>query len=204
METENGESRLLKTIVATMIVMLVGLLIVPSITRWNNRQVAGRLLEKIKNADDRSVKVPLRQLDSLGDAAIEPLMAAAASPRTAVSLVARQIIEERLAQLQQSSLQSLDEPMPEPAVQTAAALSSALARQVQNFGPAGKQWAEGIALAMIELTDKLPAQQTYLLLENCSDVLTEVPARGTKMRSLAQAPVASTRKPTGATRLGGA
>ncbi len=184
MTAEDGKSRLLKTTVATMVVALLGLMIAPTLIRWNNRQFANRLAARLAEADDTAVKVPLRQLDSLGDEAIEPLMVAATSQRVSVAAIARQIVEEKLAVISAARGFSATDRLDDESIQTIEALAVALAKHIHDFGPAGQQWGEGIALAMIELTDKLPAYQTYVLLESCSDVLTAVQPRGPMQRSL--------------------
>ncbi len=188
MTADDGKSRLMKTTVATVAVALVGLIIAPTLTRWNNRQFANRLAAQIAAADDTAVKIPLRQLDSLGDVAIDPLMVAAASSRVSVATIARQIVEEKLAVLSAAREFSESDRLDDESIETVEALAIALATHIHDFGPSGKQWGEGVALAMIELTDKLPAYQTYVLLESCSHVLTAVQPQGLKQRSLTRQP----------------
>lgn len=193
MDSDDAKARLMITLVATIAVMVIGLIVAPWIAHRNNQQVAERLSVKIAAADDSSVKVPLRQLDSLGEVAIEPLIAASASHRTTVATIARQIINEKLAALIAAGKTSSANRLDSESARTIELLAMALARRIHEYGPGGKQWAERLALSMIELTDKLPAHQTHLLLEHCSHVLTVVPPQGRRLGSLTnqtQQPVA--------------
>ncbi len=77
MPTDDSTNRLLKTVVATGLMLVVGWLIAPTLTSWHSRGLASQLTERIADARDSRVKVPLRQLADLGEAAIEPLVVAA-------------------------------------------------------------------------------------------------------------------------------
>ena len=176
MSVDESTTRLMKTIAATVFMLVIGWLVAPRLSSWHSHQLAARLVARIASAEDAQVKVPLRQLADLGEAAIEPLIVAAASQRTAVATIARQIVDEKLATWELLAAESPSNDI--------ATLAIALAAHVEEFGPAGKQWAERLALTMIELTDSFPAQQTQVLLEQSSRILAAVPPRGPRLRTL--------------------
>lgn len=178
------KSTVMKTAVAIGAVVIIGLLIAPFLSRWNSKQLVHRLAAQVAEAEDAEVKVPLRQLATLGETAIEPLVIAAASQRAAVAIEARQIINEKFSKIAFTAQQAERNGLDTATAETADAIAASLATHIDAFGPAGKQWAERLALSMIELTDKLPMLQTQSLLENCSRVLTSVPPRGRRMRTI--------------------
>lgn len=175
MSTDDSTTRLMKTVVATFAMLVIGLLVAPTLSSWHSRHLAARLAQRIADTEDVAVKVPLRQLASLGETAIEPLIVAAASERAAVATIARQILDEKLAvwEIRVKSSET-----------STVIFASALAAHINEFGPAGKQWAERIALAMIDDSDNLPARQTDVLLGHCSQILAAVPPRGPRLRTL--------------------
>ncbi len=174
----------MRGVAATMLMLLVGLFAAPVVSRWHSRQLAARLTTQIAVAKDLQVKIPLRQLASLGDLAIEPLVVFAASEREAVAMIARQIIEEKLATWQLVSAAVRSRIGKHEYVRSSALLASSLGAHVEAFGPAGKQWVERLALALIKMADRVPARQTQALLENCSRMLAAVPPRGPRMRTV--------------------
>ena len=99
MSTDDSTTKLIKTVVATLLVVVVGLLVEPTLSDWQRRQLAERLAVRLSQVDDADVKVPLRQLAELGESAIEHLVVASTSERAAVASVARQIIDEKLTAL---------------------------------------------------------------------------------------------------------
>ena len=174
MYTEDSTTRLIKVVVATVAMLALGILVAPNLSSWQSRRLADQITQRITEAKDTKVKMPLRQLADLGETAIEPLVVAATSNRAAVAVIARQILDEKLAAWQWSGEAS-----------STVMLATALAAHIEEFGPAGKQWAERIALAMIEHADRLLAEQTPQLLEHCSQILAAVPPRGPRLRTLA-------------------
>ena len=173
--------RVLNTVLATCLVAAAGLLVAPIITRWYADQLATRLEAKIDAAEDSEVKIPLRQLANLGQPAIEPLVKATASQRTTIAITSRQILEEQVARLiETAKYQKLSDSDAEAAT----IIAAALANHIDNFGPAGKQWAEGISLAMIELSEQISASRAGKLLEDCSRVLAAVPPQGKRVRTI--------------------
>ena len=99
MHTDDSTTRLMKTVAATLLVAVVGLLVEPTLSDWQRRQLAERLAARLGQVDDANVKVPLRQLDELGQSAIEHIVVASTSERAAVASVARQIIDEKMTAL---------------------------------------------------------------------------------------------------------
>ncbi len=177
MNSDDNTTQLVKAVAATFFMLAAGWLVAPSISHWHSHQLADRLVVKITDAEDAQVKVPLRQLADLGETSIEPLVVAAASDREAVATIARQILDEKLV-----TWKLLDQDSSHEAVAT---LAMALATHLDKFGPAGKQWAEQLALTMIELSDRIPAKQTHILLAHCSRILSVVTPRGPRLRTLA-------------------
>ncbi|NOZ41504.1 MAG: HEAT repeat domain-containing protein [Planctomycetes bacterium] len=180
MTSDDSTTRLMKAVAATGLLLVVAWLAAPKFSNWRSHHLADRLVERIAEAEDTQVKVPLRQLADLGETAIEPLVVAAASERAAVATIARQILDEKIA-----AWKLLDKDASNEAVAT---LAIALATHLEKFGTTGKLWAERIALTMIELSDRYPAWQTYVLLEHCSRILAAVPPQGPSLRTLATRP----------------
>ena len=174
MATDDSTTRFLKALAATIVMLVLGSLIAPKLSSWQSHRLADQIAQRVAEAKDGKVKVPLRQLADLGKNAIEPLVVAATSERAAVAAVARQILDEKRAAWEGANEAS-----------STAMLATALATHIEEFGPAGKQWAERIALAMIDQADRLPAEHTPILLEHCSQVLAAVPPRGPRLRTLA-------------------
>lgn len=184
MSTNEKKNRMLQGMAATMVVLLVGLLVVPSISRWYERQLVARMTSQVAAADDLGVKIPLRQLASLGRPSIEPLVVAAASQRAAVAMIARQILEEKLATWQITAESARARIGEHEYIHSCTQLAVALGTHVEEFGPAGKQWAEHLALTLIQMSDRMPARKTQLLLGNCSRILAAVPPRGSRLQTM--------------------
>jgi hypothetical protein len=121
--------------------------------------------------------VVLKQVSSLGNSGIEPLVLAAASERADIALAARRVIEQQLAtwriQAEQDKHFSAAEPM--------ALLAAALARHVDKFGAFGQQWATRLALDIVELADTFDVAAAMPILADCGTVLSAVPALGPRM-----------------------
>jgi len=184
MPTVDSTTRLVILAATTLVMMLLVWLVAPRVSAWQRGQLASQLAAQVAAADDSAVKVPLRQLSDLGDAALDPLVVAASSERAAVAAIARQIINEKLATWKLLALASATDNIDRGFVTSTTTLAAALAEHINEFGPAGKQWTEGLALDMIELADTLPAQQSGFLLADCSRVLEVVPPRGPRLRTV--------------------
>lgn len=184
MATNEKTTRMFQGVAATMIVLFVGLLVVPSISQWYERQLVTRMTLQVATADDLGVKIPLRQLASLGRPSIEPLVVAAASQRAAVATIARQILEEKLATWQITAESARARIGEHEYIHSCTQLAVSLGTHVDDFGPAGKQWAERLALSLIQMSDRMPARKTQLLLGNCSRVLAAVPPRGARLQTV--------------------
>jgi len=168
----------------TIVMMLLVWLAAPSLTTWHRGQMAKQLAEQVAASKDSAVKVPLRQLASLGDPALGPLVIAASSQRATVSTIARQIIDEKLAAWRLLAEASAPQTVDRDVSNSTARLATTLAVHIDKFGPAGKRWVERLALALIELADTLPAQQSGTLLADCSEILASVPPRGPRLRTV--------------------
>ncbi len=155
----------------------------PRIGRWHQHRLAGQFAAQIAATPDGEVTIPIRQLASLGNAAMGPLVEAAASERAAVAEIARQEIGLAFAACQIQLREAADDQTAEAMV----ALATALAENVERFGPAGRQWAERIALQMIDQADRFSATTATSLLGQCSRVLESVPPRGPRLQTLGAA-----------------
>ena len=152
----------------------------PRIDRWHQRRFAEQLADRIATLPDDQVKVPLHQLARLGTPALASLVEAAASERDAVARIAQQEIDLAFS----ASLVQLREAVDESPAEAMIALAAALAENVERFGPAGKRWAESMALRMIEVSDRLPVGPATSLLGEASRVLEGVPPRGPRQRNV--------------------
>jgi len=183
MSSGDSIKRLTRAAATTAVMLFVVWQSAPTLMIWHRGYLANQLAAQVATAEDSKVKIPLRQMAQLGEPALEPLVVAAASQRAAVSAIARQILEEKLA-----VWQVLAKAYPAEANDLGRAplkLAAALATHIDQFGPAGKQWVEHLTLDMIDLADVLPAQQTGPLLADCSRILVAVPPRGPKLRTVA-------------------
>ena len=181
MRADDSTTRLLKTGTVTFLMLAVGLLVAPSLSNWHNRQLAERLAARITQVADSEVKIPLRQLAELDESALEQLVAASASERAAVARIARQIINEKMTALTVAA----QYVSPAELASSASLVGSALAAHIHQFGPAGKHWAERITLMLIDMADQMPARPARVLLEDCSHVLSAIPPRGPRLRTVA-------------------
>ncbi len=161
----------------------------PKVAVWNQQRIATYLAAEIEAADDDKVRVPLRQLASLGTVALHPLVGASASERTAVAELARQIIDEQFDfwHAQAKASRHFDIATP------AAELADALASHIDDFGPRGKQWAENLAIHLIVLTETVPASKAPQLLKDCTRILASVSPAGLRLRNM---PTTSTQTPS--------
>ena len=152
----------------------------PWLTHRNQQQLADQLAAKIRVLDEKQTKVPLRQLASLGDAALPALVEAAASQRSMVAKEARQIINEQfdswILQKQTDPQFNIEIPL--------GTLSEALVANTTKFGPRGKQWAENLALEIIDIADSIDPQQAIPLLKNVTEILASIPPSGPRFRNL--------------------
>ncbi|NOY42110.1 MAG: hypothetical protein GXP26_09770 [Planctomycetes bacterium] len=157
----------------------------PKVVSWNQQQLASRLAAKIKAADEDNTRIPLRQLASLGTAALHPLVEASTSERSKVAEQARLIINEQFEswRLQAEANRHFDLATP------TTTLAEALADRIDKYGPRGKQWAESLALRLIVLAETIPANKAPAMLEDCSRILAAVPASGPRLRNLPTTPV---------------
>ena len=184
MATKDGTNRLLKAGTATALVLIVGWLTAPRLSHWYSVRLADRLTMRIAAAEDVEVKVLLHQLASLGEPALESLVVGAASQREVVSSLSRQIIDEKLAAWEFSTKAGFVGSHAQQLNDTAAVLATALAVHAKELGPAGKQWAEQLAMRLIDLAGSLPGRQTQIVLESCDRVLSAVPPRGPRFRTV--------------------
>ena len=173
-------TRLLKVGATTAVMLFFVWQFAPTVVTWHQGELARRLAVQVATLDDWEVKVPLRQMAQLGEPALEPLVAVAASRRALGSAIARQIVDEKLAVWQLLAKESPTNPLGS----APSFLTAALAKHIDEFGPAGKQWAEHLALELIDLADAMPAEQVGLLLADCTRILVAVPPRGPKMRTV--------------------
>lgn len=152
----------------------------PRIGRWHQQRLAEQLVDKLATTPDPRVSIPIRQLASLGTSALPFLAEAAASERAAVAELSRQEIDLAFAACQVRLTEGVDEETAEKLT----VLATALAENVERLGPAGKQWAERIALQMIDRADLLPVASATSLLNDCSHVLESIPPQGPRLQTV--------------------
>ncbi len=151
----------------------------PTVTAWQQRNLAVRLVERLKAEELPASRTTLRQIASLGNPAIEALVIATTAERADVALVAREIVDEKLAgwkiRAGAEETYSLVEPV--------GLLAHALASHVSELGPLGQQWACELSLELVELATELPPADAVSLLADCSKIMETVPAFGPRMRT---------------------
>ncbi len=152
----------------------------PVVGNWHRQRLARQIAAEIPTIQDQAVGIPIHQLAALGSPALSPLVEAAASERFVVAEAARQVLEEKFASWQSQ----LDEGSYSDVSEAMLAFATALAAQIDNFGPAGKQWAGSLALRMIDLAEIFPVDVSAKLLSQSSHVLEHVPPRGPRLQSI--------------------
>ncbi|MCH7753087.1 MAG: hypothetical protein IH898_13165 [Planctomycetes bacterium] len=156
----------------------------PRIGRWHQQRLAEQFMAKIATTPDPEVKIPIRQLASLGTPALASLVEAAASERAAVAEIASQEIDLMFAACQVRLHEAANDDTANETAETMIALATALAENVERFGPTGKQWAERMAVRMIDQADRLPVATAARLLSQCSLVLESVPPQGPRLQTV--------------------
>jgi hypothetical protein len=157
----------------------------PTALNWSTHYFAKQLTIQAEQSEDAQVKGLLGQLSPLGQPAIGPLTAAAASQRSEVALVARQILDETLATWEQTLLADTRRPASRQVQDAAIELAKALHAHIHDFGPAGKQWAEQVTMRLVDVANRLPGRSTRALLDDCSQILAAIPPRGPRLRTVA-------------------
>jgi len=152
----------------------------PSVASWHRDRLAEQLAASLETTPDGKVAVPIRQLAKLGTSAIRPLVAAAASQRASIANHAQQVLDQRYESWRiRADSDNQFQLLPRIEI-----LADALATHIDQFGLAGKQWAEGRVLKILRDAGGLDPLQIAPLLANCSDVLAAVPPQGPRMRNL--------------------
>ena len=155
----------------------------PRVGRWHKEQLAEQLATQIETTSDTQAKLVVHQLSSLGVAAVKPLVEAATSERAAVSELARREVDLAFAACQVRLRDQVDDETAEVLIE----LTTALADHAEQFGPAGKQWAEQITLQVIDLANQFPVATSTSLLSQCNRVLESIPPSGPRMQTIAAA-----------------
>ena len=154
----------------------------PRAVNWNQRQLANQLAAEVQTAQDTEVQVSLRQLARLGNVAIDHLVEASVSDRSVVASLAQKIIREQF-----DSWQVQAELNPEfDLVTPSTTLANALADRIKRYGPQGRKWAEDIAVRLIVIAERVPANLAPKMLEDCTHILAVIPARGPKLRNVGE------------------
>jgi hypothetical protein len=152
--------------------------------------LAQQIARQIRSTPDRQVRVPIRQLASLGAAALRPLVEATASERAIVAEAARQQIDLAFGAYQVQLRGEIDDETADELV----ILATALAENVDRYGIAGKQWAERLALRMIDHVDQFSSEAAASLLSQCSQILDAVPPQGPRQQTVRTAIAPPTRE----------
>ena len=166
----------------------------PRIGRWHQQRLAEQFMAKIATTPDPEVKIPIRQLASLGTPALAALVKAAASERAAVAEIASQEIDLMFAACQVRLHEADDDETAQETAETMIALATALAENVERFGPTGKQWVERMAVRMIDQADRLPVTTAPRLLSECSRILESVPPQGPRLQTVRSVGAAPTQE----------
>lgn len=154
-------------------------LLLPKLMFMQREQVAEQLVEDLANEKGREASAVLEEVAQLGNASIHALVNAAGAARADTAMAARELLIEKLTIWQNRA--ALDESfdLQEPLT----LLAGSLARQVNDLGPLGRQWAKGLILTIADLSANLPPDAAAELLADCTRVLDAVPATGFKKRT---------------------
>ena len=151
----------------------------PQLLQTQQVRLANRLAARIQEGNSRKCRVLLRQLAGLETAAVEALVIAAAAEQADVALIAREIIDEKLASWKAKA--EVD-----PTFDLAGsihALVDALALHIQEFGDLGKQWAQSIAMEAVKLSGDMSAREAEPVLASSSRIIKAVSPVGPRMRT---------------------
>jgi hypothetical protein len=151
----------------------------PRVSFWQQHRIAVRLVSELEQSETVNCRKSLRQIAAFGDPAIEALVIAAASEEAEIAFVARRIVEERLASWTIRAAEEETFDLAEPT----GLLAHSLATHLESFGAMGQQWATKLSLELVELAEDLPAADAVPLLADCSEILSNVPAVGPRMRT---------------------
>jgi hypothetical protein len=158
--------------------MLVGTFVCwPRMSFWQQERIARQLIAELEQSAGPQIVVVLKQVSSLGNPAIEPLVWAAASERADIALAARRIIEQEFATWQIRAEQEGQFSLAEPT----ALLAAALRKHVDKFGAFSQQWATRLTLDIVDLAETFNVEAAVPVLADCSTVLAAVPALGPRM-----------------------
>ncbi len=182
MQTSQLIKRFILLAAATACLLVIGRLLGPPFSEWQQRRIAYRLVAKLEQTESDNSRVVLRQIASLGNSSIGALVAAAASEQADVALQARQIIDEMLGTWKTTAEANTEFDLGVPT----RLLAQALAEQITRFGPLGQQWSSDLALQLVEIAEQVPAEDATFILADCSLVLERVPAVGTRMRTIGE------------------
>ena len=170
-------ARLVATATVVALMLAATFQLWPRVSFWQQQRLATRLIAELEHTASPQIHTTLKQITSLGNPAIEPLVIAAASERADIALAARRIIEEQLAtwKIRAGSQEqfSLSEPT--------SLLAAALAKHIAELGPFGQQWATRITLDLVDIAGGIPTKAAVPILADCSVVLSATPALGPRM-----------------------
>lgn len=152
----------------------------PSVSRRYRQWSVSQLASQAETASDQQARILVRQMAEFGEEAIPSLVAAAASRRMAVAEQAQRLLDQRLATWQIAAANQEDFALEDRLL----VLARALADEIDQFGPAGKGWAEHLGTRLVELSAQLPAREAPRLLEACSTIFENVVPEGPRLQSL--------------------
>ena len=158
---------------APLVRRLVPLLVVAAVLFYGMHRIAERWLvegihESVAVADDSRASQRVRDLGKLDAAAIDALVAAAASPRASVALTAQDEIDEmvdRWVRQQHRDPQKFD------LGQGPTAMASALASRVADFAQVSHPWLQRVTVTLLDLANGSHGRSEISLYGDCEHVL---------------------------------
>ena len=179
-----GACRLLRGLLVLGLLLLLLASVAPFADRWYQGWLARSMAARIMQTDGIQVRIAIRQMAALGLPAIDPLVELAASPHTTPALSAQQVIDNLLATWK---IEVRHDSNRHKFSKRLEVLIAALAVHVNKLGPAGKTWAEQLALEVLLQSEQASPRQTARMLADCQRVLAAVPPRGPRLRNTTQA-----------------
>ena len=153
-------------------VLVAALLLVIGFVQGGTWLTIHRLTARIHSADDAQAPRLVKELAQFEGPAYHNLVAAAASPRSAVALAARLEIDtrtedwRRTAFLQPASFDLTGRALP---------LATALANHHEKFTVGGRRWARRVLVDLLSLTASQPQASRLALVQACDQALSAMP-----------------------------
>ncbi|MEQ8210761.1 MAG: hypothetical protein RH917_13110 [Lacipirellulaceae bacterium] len=146
----------------------------PMVANWQQQRVVEALVATAESGTASSSAIAVRKLGELEQPAIVELTRIASSEQITSADVAQQQLTMLLAHWRTLQNEQLaDEQVTDSLVM----LADSLSMHAHRLGPAGQQWAEQLALDLLDATETLPPRATAKILSACDATLSHIPAR---------------------------